>query len=194
MSTSPGPGTRRLVRCVVGNETYCIDNDWLDSIQVVENLYPSRSADGSIGWIRRFDEKVPVFRLADQISSAHSRGASRQGVIMVLRKGEKLWALLVDKVTAASEVELDRMCPLPAVAGDTVRGHFPGVVVEEEGIMLYLAPDRVVPPRFPGSGVRPLMPPPAELRMFAWRRGESRLVCAARRNRLLRLPSSMRLP
>jgi len=152
MSTLAKAGTRRLVRCVVGNDTYCIDNDWLDSIQVVENLYPSRSADGSIGWIRRFDEKVPVFRLADQISSSHSRGPSRQGVIMVLRKGERLWALLVDKVTAASEVPLDQMCPLPAVAGDTLRGHFRGVVVEEEGIMLYLAPDRVVPPEV--SGVR----------------------------------------
>ncbi|MBV6430750.1 MAG: hypothetical protein IANPNBLG_00868 [Bryobacteraceae bacterium] len=179
MSTSPGPGTRRLVRCVVGNETYCIDNDWLDSIQVVENLYPSRSADGSIGWIRRFDEKVPVFRLADQISSAHSRGASRQGVIMVLRKGEKLWALLVDKVTAASEVELDRMCPLPAVAGDTVRGHFPGVVVEEEGIMLYLAPDRVVPPEV--SGVRSPAPHAASRRASHVRVAPRRIQVGLRR-------------
>jgi purine-binding chemotaxis protein CheW len=136
-------GPRRLVRCAVGTDTYCIDSDWLDSIQVIENLYPSRSSDGSVGWIRRFDEKVPVFRLADQVHGA-PRGSSRQGVIMVLRREEKLWALLVDKVTAAGDVPAERVFPLPAIVARS-GGHFPYVIVEDDGIMLYLSPDRVVP-------------------------------------------------
>ena len=89
-------GHKRLVRCSVGPETYCIDSEWLDSIQVIENLYTSRGADGAVGWIRRFDEKVPVFRLDDQIHGAGSRAASRQGVIMVIRREDRLWALLAD--------------------------------------------------------------------------------------------------
>ncbi|MBL8217471.1 MAG: hypothetical protein JNK87_42510, partial [Bryobacterales bacterium] len=68
--------TKRLVRCSIGNESFCLDNEWLDSMQVVENLYPSRSSDGSVGWIRRFDEKVPVFRLSDQLYGS-SRTPSR---------------------------------------------------------------------------------------------------------------------
>jgi len=143
MITAAPPTSRRLVRCSVGPDTYCLDSDWLDSIQVIENLYPSRSADGSIGWIRRFDEKVPVFRLADQVHSSH-RGSSRQGVIMVLRREDKLWALLVDKVTAASDVPSERLFPLPSLVGRSA-GHFPYVIVEDESITLYLSPDRVVP-------------------------------------------------
>ncbi|HUQ92655.1 MAG TPA: chemotaxis protein CheW [Bryobacteraceae bacterium] len=151
MNASATTGVRRLVRCTVGSETYCIDNDWLDSIQVVENLYPSRSADGSIGWIRRFDEKVPVYRLADQVYGGASRGPSRQGVIMVLRRNDRLWALLVDKVTAGGDVAADRVFALPEVVGDAATGYFPGVVLDERGIMLYLAPERLV--SFAVSGI-----------------------------------------
>ncbi|MBI4902061.1 MAG: chemotaxis protein CheW [Acidobacteria bacterium] len=138
-------GHKRLVRCSVGPETYCIDSEWLDSIQVMENLYPSRGADGAVGWIRRFDEKVPVFRLDDQIHGAGSRAAARQGVIMVIRRDDRLWALLADKVTASAEVASDRVFPLPPLVGDSASGCFPSVVVEEDGLVLYLAPDRLVP-------------------------------------------------
>ncbi|MBI3681813.1 MAG: chemotaxis protein CheW [Acidobacteria bacterium] len=155
---------RRLVRCVAGSETFCIDHQWLDSIQVIENLYPSRSADGSIGWIRRFDEKVPVFRLADQIYGGAGRGPSRQGVIMVLKRNDRKWALLVDKVVGAVEIPSEQVFPLPPIVGDTTHGTFPSVIVEEQGLTLCLAPDRVVPSEISG---------PQALRTAAWARPTS---------------------
>lgn len=139
-----GAGSQRLVRCSVGNDTFFLDSDWLDSIQVIENLYPSRSADGSIGWIRRFDEKVPVFRLADQIYESRPV-ASRQGVIMVLRRNEKLWAMVVDKVAAAGNIPSERIFPLPAIAGADAGGIFSSAIVDEEGIVLHLSAERLVP-------------------------------------------------
>ncbi len=145
---------KRLVRCSIGNESFCLDSEWLDSMQVVENLYPSRSSDGSVGWIRRFDEKVPVFRLSDQLYGS-SRTPSRSGVIMVLRRNDRLWALLVDKVSAAAEVPPDRFHPLPAVAGDADNGQFPAVVVSDDGLSLYIAPERLVPPAISGVPAPP---------------------------------------
>lgn len=149
--------TRRLVRCTVGQETFCIDSDWLDSIQVIENLYPSRSADGAIGWIRRFDEKVPVFRLADQLYGPSGRAQSRQGVIMVLRRADRLWALLVDKVMGATAVAEDHVFPLPPVINHAESAAFVSVVLEESGLSLALAPEKLVPASV--SGVEE--PPPS---------------------------------
>lgn len=143
-------GNHRLVRCSVGSETFFIDSDWLDSIQVIENLYPSRSADGSIGWIRRFDEKVPVFRLSDQIYG-NKAVASRQGVIMVLRRNEKLWAMVVDKVAAAGDISSERIYPLPGIAGQDAGGIFSSAIVDEEGIVLHLSPERLVPGQVSGT-------------------------------------------
>lgn len=144
IATSPAESvaTRRLVRCTVGDDEYCLDSEWLDSIQVIENLYPSRGENGSIGWIRRFDEKVPVFRLADQIHGP-SRAASRQGVIIVLRRADRLWALLVDKVAAATEVPSDRVFPLPSILGHSGESFFSSVVVDDSGITLQLSAEKV---------------------------------------------------
>jgi len=150
--------TRRLVRCSIGAETYFIDNEWLDSIQVMDNLYPSRGENGSIGWIRRFDEKVPVFRLADQIHSV-ARPSARQGVILVLKHNRRLWALLVDRVMGAKQIPMERMLPLPAIVGDFNCNRFPYVIADEEGLALFLAPDQVVPGEI--SGARGAHPSPA---------------------------------
>lgn len=144
-----GP-TRRLVRCTAAAETYCIDNEWLDSIHVVENLYPRKGSDGSIGWIRRFDEKVPVYRLTDQLDRP---GATTQahGVILVIEKNERAWALLVDKVTAAAEVPAERVFAMPAVMGDSACTRFPNVVIDQGELTLYLAPDQIVPREVSGA-------------------------------------------
>ncbi|MBL8215246.1 MAG: chemotaxis protein CheW, partial [Bryobacterales bacterium] len=149
------------------------------SMQVVENLYPSRSSDGSVGWIRRFDEKVPVFRLSDQLYGS-SRTPSRSGVIMVLRRNERLWALLVDKVTASAEVPADRFYRLPAVAGDADNGQFPAVVVEDEGLSLYIAPERLVPAAI--SGVQAPPPRVPTLQSLVRARASAPRPSSARRN------------
>lgn len=143
-SVAPAGSARRLVRCSAGSETYCIDNEWLDSIHVIENLYPRKGADGSIGWIRRFDEKVPVYRLTDQLDKP-GRPAQPHGVIMVIEKNQRAWALLVDKVSAAAEVPGERVFPMPGVMGDAARTRFPSVVIDSGDLTLYLAPDHVVP-------------------------------------------------
>lgn len=153
MTNRAPSGTRRLLRCSVGAETYFIDNDWLDSIQVIDNLYPSRGENGSIGWIRRFDEKVPVFRLADQIHSL-SRSSSRTGVILVLKNNRRLWALLVDKVMGAGEITSERVQPLPLILGESNRSRFPYVIAEDEGMALFIAPDQIVPQEISGAHKR----------------------------------------
>lgn len=140
-----GPASvRRLVRCSAGAETYCIDNEFLDSIHVIENLYPRKGSDGSIGWIRRFDEKVPVYRLTDQLDKP-GKPTPAQGVIMVIEKNQHTWALLVDKVSAAAEVPLEHVFVMPPVMGDAIAARFPWVVIDSGELTLYLAPDHVVP-------------------------------------------------
>lgn len=146
-----GP-TRRLVRCTAGGDTYCIDNEWLDSIHVVENLYPRKGSDGSIGWIRRFDEKVPVYRLTDQLERP-VRATQQHGVILVIEKNERAWALLVDKVSAAAEVPAERVFPMPGVMGDSACTRFPNVVIDNGELTLYLAPDYIVPREVSGAPV-----------------------------------------
>jgi purine-binding chemotaxis protein CheW len=162
MTSTQAP--RRVVRCTIGAETYCIDNEWLDSIHVIENLYPRKGQDGSIGWIRRFDEKVPVYRLADQLSRA-ARPGKPQGVILVIEKNDRAWALLVDKVTAASQVVPERVFPMPAMMGETAYSRFPWVIVDSGELTLNLAPDFVVPAEVAGVETgRPSPPSPPVFR------------------------------
>jgi chemotaxis signal transduction protein len=140
--------TVRLIRCAAGSDTFCIDSDWVDSIQAAENLYPNRSTAGSIGWIRRFDEQVPVFRLADQIHGGVSAAPSTQGVVLSLRRGDRCWGFLVDKVLGASDVAKEHLFPLPSLL--STGPAFPCVVVDQEGPTLLVAPERLVPTEVSG--------------------------------------------
>lgn len=150
--------SRRVVRCSAGVHSFCFDHELLESVQGIENMYPSRGADGSIGWIRHRDQKIPVFRLTDQLES-RGRNLISQGTIAILRREDHSWALLVDKVGSSVEIQYDRIFPLPAVTGNG-NGRFPWVVVDEQELDLYLAPERLVPAAVSGTdNEAPSMPP-----------------------------------
>ncbi|MBL8226849.1 MAG: chemotaxis protein CheW [Bryobacterales bacterium] len=159
--TKPIPMTRRVVRCSAGMHSFCFDYELLESVQGIENMYPSRGGDGSIGWVRRGEQKIPVFRLTDQLGS-RSRGLMSQGMIAILRHDEHTWALLVDKVGSSVEVPYERIFPLPAVTGNG-NGRFPWVVVEEQDLDLYLAPGQLVPAGVSGTEAEPIATPPVPL-------------------------------
>lgn len=155
------PTSRRVVRCSAGVHSFCFDYELLESVQGIENLYPSRGVDGSIGWIRRGDLKIPVFRLTDQLES-RGRALMSQGVIAILRREDHTWALLVDKIGSSVEILYERIFPLPAVTGDG-NGRFPWVVVDDQELDLYLAPERLVPAVVSGMDHEAPSTPPAPL-------------------------------
>ncbi|MCS7025722.1 MAG: chemotaxis protein CheW [Bryobacteraceae bacterium] len=151
--TKPMMTTRRVIRCWAGPHSFCFDHDLLDGVQSAEALYPSRGADGSIGWVRWGEQKIPVFRLTDQLGGL-ARGFTGQGTIAILRRGDHSWAFLVDKIGSAVEVAYERIFPLPAVTGNG-NGRFPWVVVEEQELDLYLAPGLLVPAAVSGVAEQP---------------------------------------
>lgn len=152
---------RRLIHCTAGSYSYCLDHDWVESVHGIESLYPGRGADGSVGWIRRAEQKVPVYRLTDRVEGL-AHGRVNQGSILVLRRDGRQWGLLVDKVGASTEVPYERIFPLPAITGNG-NGQFPWVVVEDQKLNLYISPDRIVPADIAGADpqyVPTAAPPP----------------------------------
>lgn len=143
-------GFVNIIRCHVGTQIYCIDQESTQGVHPAEKMIPGRNPDGSIGFLELGEERLPVFRLTDQLEGIPMPPA-RGGVIVVARHGDRKWGLLVDKAGGAQRVPSSRVFPLPSVVGDSQGGQFQGVVIDDLGLSLHLAPERIVPASVSGA-------------------------------------------
>ena len=59
----------RFMRCVIADETYCLNMSWVRSIQRTEQFHQQQGAEGGvIGWYMSSSGKIPVLGLAAQLN------------------------------------------------------------------------------------------------------------------------------
>jgi len=135
----------RFLRCVIADETYCLNMSWVRGIQRMEQFYQQQGAEGgTIGWCMSGSDKIPVFRLAAQLHRSYEAGQAT-GKIVVLNTQPQPWALLVERLESVMQVTAADVLPLPAMARNPAAPFFDGVVQSPDGMMLSLAPEGLHP-------------------------------------------------
>jgi chemotaxis signal transduction protein len=106
----------RFMRCVIAEETYCLNMSWVRGIQRTEQFHQQQGAEGGvIGWYLSSSGKIPVFRLAAQLHRPYDAGQAT-GKIVVLNTQPQPWALLVERIESVMQVSAADFLPLPALA------------------------------------------------------------------------------
>lgn len=152
--------TLRLIRCAIGDETYGLDMSWVYNIQRVDRLRPASEKGagnaGFVGWLPGREHNIPVFSLAKRLERPVSTVSDKSGQrIIVLpapslsanagKDEERLWALLVDHVSQVIEIPGHRFEALPALAINSRKNYFEGVIKLDQGLMLFISPEWLHP-------------------------------------------------
>ena len=131
----------RLLKCHVGEQTYCLDMDRVMAIERGERVEPNPDSRGSFGSISRDGSSFPVYAMSERLGAGPY--ANRAGAVLVFG-GRKPWGLAVDRVSRFDRTP-SRPLPLPVAADDPRAGYFRGVVNDSGSLILYVAPDRLHP-------------------------------------------------
>jgi purine-binding chemotaxis protein CheW len=156
----------RFMRCVIADETYCLNMSWVRGIQRMEQFHQQQGAEGgAIGWCLSGFDKIPVFGLAVQLHRPYD-ASQTTGKFVVLNTQPQPWALLVVRLESVMQVSTADVVPLPAIARNPAAPFFDGVVKSPDGMMLSLVPEGLRPqaaPRAVGASMAslPELFPPA---------------------------------
>ena len=135
----------RFMRCVIADETYCLNMSWVRGIQRTEQFHQQQGAEGGvIGWYMSSAGKIPVLGLAAQLHRPYEAGQAK-GKIVVLNTQPQPWALLVERLESVLQVSAADVVPLPALARNPAAPFFDGVVQTPDGMMLSLVPEGLCP-------------------------------------------------
>ena len=135
----------RFMRCVIADETYCLNMSWVRGIQRMEQFHQQQGAEGGvIGWYMSSAGKIPVLGLAAQLHRPYEAGQAT-GKIVVLNTQPQPWALLVERLESVMQVSTADVLPLPALVRNPAAPFFDGVVQSTDGMMLSLVPEGLCP-------------------------------------------------
>jgi chemotaxis signal transduction protein len=183
----------RLLRCGAAGEWYALDMAWVRGIHRGDRFRREAGGDGAIGVLRGKDGEVPVFSLARLLGRSFNWPAPAplspwekgRGEVapedrpVVVVNGPCLWALLMDDVSPMAETSARSVFPVPAVIDDPKAHPFQGVLLQDEELLLLLAPDRLRGDPYPFlRPIQPLARPPF-VRRPASRRGQLLLFSTA---------------
>ncbi|HZS44318.1 MAG TPA: chemotaxis protein CheW [Blastocatellia bacterium] len=143
----------RLIRCVVGSETYCLKLDLIRSIERVDRLQRNFGSGDLVGWVPGNDSKTPVFSLASRLNMTKPMLQLEDRIIVVSIEDES-WGLLVDQVSDVLEVHNEDIYPLHSVFAGAAN-YFESIAWMADQFRLCLAVDRLCL-----EGSRKPIPPP----------------------------------
>jgi chemotaxis signal transduction protein len=151
----------RLVCCTVGEETYCLDQPSLLSIERADFLQLNPGSDAPAGWLLGGRDETPVYSLAASIEKPHlQRHTANSRVVMI--NAEPRWGLLVDSVSRLVETSSSDLLPLPAICQDPALGLFAGAVKNGARLMLLLDPARLRRDKATRQESQPFLPTQSE--------------------------------
>jgi chemotaxis signal transduction protein len=108
------------------------------------------SGHSPVGWVTGSEGDIPVFSLASQLGRPSKEGGALQRVIVLNpppqaggNKGERSWALLVDRVSQVIQIPADRVAPLPPIVVNPSADYFKGVIRLDGELTLFLSPERL---------------------------------------------------
>jgi chemotaxis signal transduction protein len=135
--------TLQLIRCYIGEETYCLDTFWVKSIQNSDDMLVNKTSETPTGWITYQEQKVPVFSLAVQLKQQPKQNISKSKVIIF--NSSPMWGIVVDRVSRVFEVGKENFFPLPTIIENPSVAAFQGIIKMGEEMFLYLAPQFLHP-------------------------------------------------
>jgi chemotaxis signal transduction protein len=129
----------RLLRCIVGEATYCLSMVHVRGIRRLEELQPNHHPSGPLGWLASASGPIPVFDLVMLLKQACT-DARRRGKILLFKTHQHPWGVLVDRLESVIQVTAREVFPLPAVARNSAADFFEGVVRYNGTMLLALSP------------------------------------------------------
>jgi chemotaxis signal transduction protein len=118
----------------VGEQSYCIDIDAVESIRGSDQVAPQRGPKGRLGWIGK-DRRIPVYSMQARLDQALP-GKQTLGAILVLENAQSPWALAVDQVSRVVEVRSSDVFALPRIVSRARGGLFQSVVSFGDSLVL----------------------------------------------------------
>lgn len=134
----------RYIRCRVGGDSYALDMAWVRSVERNGRLQPASGEKGLVGHLPTSTGDVPVFSLAQRLGYAREPSTATQRII-ILNDPQRAWALLVDQVSQVSQVQASQLAVLPPILSQDQADYFRGMLPDEGGFVLLLAPERLHP-------------------------------------------------
>jgi purine-binding chemotaxis protein CheW len=153
----------RLLRCIVGDATYCLSMVHVRGVRRPEVLQPNPHPSGPLGWLASESGLLPVFRLATLLKHA---GADDRctGKILLFKTEPHPWGVLVDQLESVIQVTTSEVFPLPSVAKNPAADFFEGVVQYNGTMLLALSPAGIHPAAPAGvAGCLPSVHTPEDL-------------------------------
>lgn len=115
---------RRVIRCTIGHDEYCLETRYIQSIRQAKILLESASGAGDI--VDHNGHELPVVRLDDLLGYDNAPRPDREHILIIgAERGP--CALVVGGLKKAIPLSLDRFSPLPALAVDRADSYFSGV-------------------------------------------------------------------
>jgi len=133
--------THRLIRCVTGEETYCLKRTVVAGIERLERLERSYGDNLVVGWMPGVDTRIPVYSLAARLARTQPT-MNIDNRIIVVNAESCTYGLLVDKVSDAFEITDKDIHPLPPVLAGAA-SYFEGIAWAGDRLLLCLAPDQL---------------------------------------------------
>ncbi len=155
--------TVKLIQFTAGDQPFCMRADSVVRIQRQATL--TLNAGGApYGWILEKGKRIPAYHCAQSLR-IHTRFPGRRSQILILEQKEKVFAILVDRVDRVLDLPRTEIRPLPMALANCLDDFFEGLVHQERGFALVLAPEKLISrtsrrkillppkPETPGSGV-----------------------------------------
>lgn len=142
-ATEPAP-LLDVIRCYAGDASYALEMCWVVSVDRADRLRRQPGADGSIGLVEEEGHAIPVFPLAGQLGQDRS-GDDVPGHVIILRGEPAPRALGVDRISRVLQVPSTQLMPLPSLVADASPLSIRGVLELDGGLVLLLAPHRLIP-------------------------------------------------
>lgn len=117
---------RRVVKCTVGNEKYCLDISFVQSIQQANTVQKETSVEGIAGTVHHNGSDVPAFRLDSLLGYNDVTCAAREHVLLLTTDMGKC-GLLVSGLSRATELQFEQFAPLPSLAANPDKPFFEGI-------------------------------------------------------------------
>ncbi|HEV3162908.1 MAG TPA: chemotaxis protein CheW [Isosphaeraceae bacterium] len=137
-----------VIRCLIGDEAYGLEMAWVRRIDRADHLRLQPGPGGAVGVLPDVDGDIPVFSLANQLDRPQAANENGTGLIphiLVLNGDPGPLGLLVDRVSPSQRVPATSFLSLPALVADSSTRYFRGVIKLDKEMMLWLAPERLIP-------------------------------------------------
>src|SRR5689334_18318298 len=111
----------RLIRCMTGEETYCLNLTTVAGIERLDRLERSFGNNLMVGWLPIVDTSIPVYSLAARLNRPQPMMNLTMNIehrIIVVNAESSMYGLLVDEVSDAFEVTHREIHRLPPVLAD----------------------------------------------------------------------------